>query len=236
MSGSLVREPVGVVGCITPWNFPLMQAVVKVAPALAAGCSVVLKPSPLASLTCVLLGEVAQEAGLPPGALNIVTGGPPGPPNLGGKAAAAAAAVRDGDGDGVEEDPFAHLIGRYNAQAPAEAGGGRGSGNSSLDGLDGDATGVRLARHPGIDKLSFTGSGATGAALLSDGAGLLRPTGLELGGKGAMLLLGDVGLAGGAVLDAAVDWAMVGIFLCSGQVCSATSRIIVDEVGDSLSM
>ncbi|CAL1149169.1 unnamed protein product [Cladocopium goreaui] len=70
-------EPLGVIGCITPWNFPLMQAVLKVAPALAAGCSVVLKPSPLASLTCCALGELVAAAGAPPGALNVITGGPP---------------------------------------------------------------------------------------------------------------------------------------------------------------
>ena len=71
------KEPVGVVGCITPWNFPLMQAVNKVAPALAAGCTIVLKPSPLASITTVLLGELSIEAGVPAGVVNIVTGGPP---------------------------------------------------------------------------------------------------------------------------------------------------------------
>ena len=71
------KEPFGVIGCITPWNYPLMQAVNKVAPALAAGCTVVLKPSPLASITNVLLGELAIEAGVPAGVLNVVTGGPP---------------------------------------------------------------------------------------------------------------------------------------------------------------
>ena len=173
VSASLLREPIGVVGCITPWNFPLMQAVVKVAPALAAGCSVVLKPSPLASLTCILLGELARDADLPPGALNIVTGGP---------------------------------LNSNDVGPPGEV-----------------ATGVALAEHRGLDKLSFTGSGATGKELLQVGAGLLRPTGLELGGKGAMIIFDD------ADISSAVDWAMIGIFLCSGQVCSATSRILVDE-------
>jgi betaine-aldehyde dehydrogenase len=70
----LVREPVGVVGCITPWNFPLHQAVLKVAPALAAGCTVVLKPSEVAPLTAYLLAEVIDEAGLPPGVFNLVSG------------------------------------------------------------------------------------------------------------------------------------------------------------------
>lgn len=170
VEGRLLREPVGVVGMITPWNFPLMQAVVKVAPALAAGCSMVLKPSPLSSMTCLMMGELARDAGLPPGALNIITGGPPGPTNSGG-----------------------------------------------------ESCGVALGKHPGLDKMSFTGSGPTGTALLHEGANLLRPTGLELGGKGAMVILDD------ADMDTIVDWAMVGIFLCSGQVCSATSRIIIDE-------
>lgn len=76
-AASLAKEAIGVVGCITPWNYPLMQAVLKVAPALAAGCTVVLKPAPNASLACVALGQLAADAGLPSGALNIVTGGPP---------------------------------------------------------------------------------------------------------------------------------------------------------------
>ena len=170
VEGRLLREPVGVVGMITPWNFPLMQAVVKVAPALAAGCSMILKPSPLSSMTCLMMGDLAREAGAPPGTLNIITGGPPGPTNN-----------------------------------------------------DGESCGVALGKHPGLDKMSFTGSGPTGTALLHEGAKLLRPTGLELGGKGAMLILDD------ADMDTVVDWAMIGIFYCTGQVCSATSRVIVDE-------
>ena len=159
----LRREPLGVVGAITPWNFPLAQAVVKVAPALAAGCAVVLKPSPLASLTSLALAQLAVKANLPRGALNVITGGPP----------------------------------------------------------DGDA-GEALGRHPGIDKLSFTGSGTAGSALLASGAPLLRSTALELGGKGCMVVCAD------ADIDDAVDWALAGCFICSGQVCSATSRIVVD--------
>ena len=170
VEGRLLREPVGVVGMITPWNFPLMQAVVKVAPALAAGCSMILKPSPLSSMTCLMMGDLARDAGAPPGALNIITGGPPGPTND-----------------------------------------------------DGESCGVALGRHKGLDKMSFTGSGPTGTALLHEGANLLRPTGLELGGKGAMVILDD------ADMDTVVDWAMIGIFYCTGQVCSATSRVVIDE-------
>jgi len=158
----LMKEPEGVVACVTPWNFPLMQAVFKVAPALAAGCTVILKPSPWASLTCVMLGEVARDAGLPPGAINIITGGPPG-------------------GD----------------------------------------SGQHLVEHPLVDKLSFTGSGPTGKHLLHCSADLLRPTVLELGGKSSMIVFED------ADMDSVVDWIMVGIFMCTGQVCSATSRLVV---------
>ena len=85
----VVPHPVGLVGAVTPWNYPLMQAVVKVAPALATGCAVLLKPSPLASLTCEKLGELGAQAGLPEGALAVVTGGPPG-----GAADGAAALVQ----------------------------------------------------------------------------------------------------------------------------------------------
>jgi betaine-aldehyde dehydrogenase len=124
----------------------------------------VLKPSPWASLTCVMLGDVAKEAGAPPGALNVITGGPPG------------------------SDSGEHLV-----------------------------------THSGIDYLSFTGSGRTGQHLLHASADKLRPSGLELGGKGAMIVFPD------ADLNSVVDWAMCGIFICTGQVCSATSRLIVHE-------
>eukprot|EP00041_Stephanoeca_diplocostata_P030638 m.933384 g.933384 ORF g.933384 m.933384 type:complete len:361 (+) comp23795_c0_seq46:132-1214(+) len=151
----IVPEPLGVIGCITPWNYPLMQSVNKVAPALAAGCTLVLKPSPLASLTSVKLAELAHSVGVPAGAFNLVTGGPP----------------------------------------LADAGGSE-----------------TLATHPLLDKLSFTGSGTTGKYLLHASADNLRPTSLELGGKGAIVVFDDVDM------DAAIDWVMVGIFLCAGQV------------------
>jgi len=151
----VVCAPAGVVGAITPWNYPLMQACVKVAPALATGCSVLLKPSPLASLTCLELGKMAVGAGVPEGALSVLTGGPP-------------VGVADGA--------------------------------------------ARLASHPALDFLSFTGSSGAGRTLLHASAEQLRRTSLELGGKGAILVFED------ADLDAAVDWAMVGIFMASGQV------------------
>lgn len=130
----------------------------------AAGCAVVVKPSPWASLTTLLLAELAAEAGLPPGAVNVITGGPPG-------------------------------------------------------GVAGEV----LAADPQLDKLSFTGSGRAGRHLLHASADALRPTSLELGGKGALIVFED------ADLDAALDWALCGIFLCTGQVCSATSRLLLQE-------
>lgn len=154
----VVKEPVGVVGCITPWNYPLMQAVVKVAPAIASGSTVVLKPSPYASWTCMRLGAIIAEAGAPPGLLNVLTG-----------------------------------------------------------------NGAELGVASGMDKLSFTGSGATGAKLLHASADMLRPTSLELGGKGAMVIFEDVNL------DSVVDWALLGVFFNAGQVCSATSRLIIHK-------
>ncbi|CAJ1372425.1 unnamed protein product [Effrenium voratum] len=164
-------EPLGVVGCITPWNFPLMQAVLKVAPALAAGCAVILKPSPLASLTCCALGELVAAAGAPPGALNVITGGPP----------------------------------------------------EALEG--GGSTGQYLIDHASLDKVSFTGSGMAGQKMLEASASKLRPTCLELGGKSAFVIFEDAG----EYLDAVVDWVLVGIFQCTGQVCSATSRVLIHE-------
>lgn len=166
-----VQEPLGVVGCVTPWNYPLMQAVMKVAPALAAGCSIVLKPSPLASLTCCALGEIVEKAGVPPGGLNVITGGPPETLNCG------------------------------------------------------SSTGQALIDHPLLDKVSFTGSGLAGQKMLQASVSQLRPTSLELGGKSAFVIFDDAE----EYLDAVVDWVQVGIFSCTGQVCSATSRVIVHK-------
>jgi len=168
-SARVEHEPVGVVGCITPWNYPLMQAVLKIAPALVSGCAIVLKPSPLASLTCCAFGELAAAAGAPPGALNVITGGPP------------------------------------------------------QELADGGSTGQALIDHALLDKVSFTGSGMAGQRMLEASARRLRPTSLELGGKSAFVVFEDAQ----EYLDAVVDWVMVGIFSCTGQVCSATSRLIV---------
>ncbi|KAL6997226.1 Aminoaldehyde dehydrogenase 2, peroxisomal [Sarracenia purpurea var. burkii] len=158
----VLKEPIGVVGLITPWNYPLLMAAWKVAPALAAGCAAILKPSELASITCLELAEVCKEAGLPPGVINILTG-------LGPEA------------------------------------------------------GAPLASHPHVDKIAFTGSTATGSKIMSSAAQIVKPVTLELGGKSPILVFEDVDL------DKAAEWTMFGCFWTNGQICSATSRLLVQE-------
>lgn len=157
-----LREPVGVVAAIVPWNFPLLLASWKVAPALAAGNTVVLKPAPWTPLTALRLAELAEQAGLPAGALNVLTG-----------------STRE--------------LGRA------------------------------LVLHPGVDKVAFTGSTATGQQILRDAAGTLKQVTLELGGKSPNIILAD------ADLDAAVKGATIGIFYGKGEVCAAGSRILVEK-------
>jgi acyl-CoA reductase-like NAD-dependent aldehyde dehydrogenase len=157
--GLLAREPVGVVGAIVPWNAPAMLAALKVAPALAAGCTVVLKASPEAPGHALLLAEIADAIGLPAGALNVVTAD----------------------------------------RAASEA----------------------LVRDPRVDKISFTGSTATGCAIASVlGERMARYT-MELGGKSAAIVLDDydVATAAGAIARRAPDM--------TGQVCAALTRVIV---------
>jgi betaine-aldehyde dehydrogenase len=156
------HEPVGVAGQIIPWNYPLLMAAWKLAPALAAGATCVLKPSELTSLSALELGMSADRIGLPAGVLNIVPG-------------------------------FGYEAGHA------------------------------LARHPGVDKLAFTGSVPTGSKIMSAAAADIRNISLELGGKSACIVFDD------ADLDAAVEWIMLGIFYNQGQVCSATSRLLVEE-------
>lgn len=154
------KEPVGVVGAIVPWNSPLVLTAMNLAPALAAGCSVVLKPAENTSLTALRLGELVLEAGLPPGVLNIVTG--------------------------------------YGADA-----------------------GAALAAHGDVDKISFTGSTATGRAIIDAAKGNLKKVSLELGGKSPVIVCAD------ADLDAAIPGAANAIFFNAGQVCVAGSRLYV---------
>ncbi|WP_433207281.1 aldehyde dehydrogenase family protein [Nocardia sp. CA-107356] len=153
------REPVGVCGQIVPWNFPLVMAVWKIAPALAAGCTVVLKPAEQTPLTAIRLGQLALEAGIPPGVLNVVAG----------------------DGE----------------------------------------TGKALVAHPGVDKIAFTGSTAVGRAIAERAGRDLKSVTLELGGKSPLVVMPD------ADLDTVVKRAFAGIYFNSGQVCSASSRLLV---------
>tara|TARA_A100001391_G_scaffold130111_6_gene89494 strand:- start:62713 stop:64227 length:1515 start_codon:yes stop_codon:yes gene_type:complete len=156
------REPVGVVGAIVPWNFPFVMAVAKIAPALAAGCTVVLKPAEQTPLSAVILAELIAEAGFPEGAVNIVTGF--------GKTAGAA-----------------------------------------------------LVEHPLVDKISFTGSTATGKGIVHACTGNLKRVTLELGGKSPVVIFAD------ADLEQAIPGTAMGIFGNAGQVCAAGSRLFVHE-------
>jgi acyl-CoA reductase-like NAD-dependent aldehyde dehydrogenase len=155
------KEPVGVCGQIIPWNFPLLTAVHKIGPALAAGCTVVLKPAEQTPLTALRLGELALEAGFPAGVLNVLPG------------------------DG--------------------------------------STGAAIVRHPGIDKISFTGSTPVGREIGATAGGLLKRVTLELGGKGPNIVLPD------ADVSAAVRGAYLAGYFNSGQVCQAGSRLFVHE-------
>jgi aldehyde dehydrogenase (NAD+) len=157
-----VREPVGVVAAIVPWNFPLMIGMWKIAPALACGCTLVVKPAELTSLSALRLAELALEAGVPEGVLNIVTG-------------------------------------------------------------EGSVVGEALVNHPDVDKVTFTGSPGVGRRIMKGAAGNFKRVTLELGGKSANVIFAD------ANIDAAVRAASSGIFFNSGQVCSAGSRILVQD-------
>jgi aldehyde dehydrogenase (NAD+) len=155
------KEPVGVCAQIIPWNFPLLMAAWKLAPALAAGCTVVLKPAEQTPLTALRLGELMVEAGVPEGVVNIVTG------------------------DG--------------------------------------ATGALLVEHPGVDKVSFTGSTAVGREIGSKAGAQIKRVTLELGGKSPNIILPD------ADIDAAVEGSYQAIYYNSGQSCNAGSRLYVPK-------
>ncbi len=157
-----LREPMGVVAAITPWNFPIIQAMWKIAPALACGNAVVLKPASNTALTALKFAELASETGLPAGALNVV----PGP---------------------------------------------------------GSQVGRRLVEHPGVAKVSFTGSTEVGKSLMKDAAETVKRVTLELGGKSPNIVFAD------ADLDAAVKGAYNGIFYGKGEVCAAGSRLFIEK-------
>ena len=166
IGGSLLfyslKEPVGVAGQIVPWNYPLMMTTWKLAPALAAGCTVVLKPDPATPLTALRLAELAGEAGFPPGVINIVPG-------------------------------------------------------------DGPSTGAYLVRHPGIDKVAFTGSTATGGEIMRLASDPIKRLTLELGGKSPNLVFADANLAD------AIPSSVWSILYSAGQSCEARSRVLVEK-------
>ncbi|MGO9103139.1 MAG: aldehyde dehydrogenase [Mycobacterium sp.] len=174
LAGGTVRVrqlPVGVVGAIIPWNTPLFIAALKLGPALAAGCTVVLKPAPDAPLSTAVLTEAIEEAGLPDGVVNIVNGGA--------------------------------------------------------------GTGQALATHPGVDKISFTGSTAVGTQIAAACGAQMRRCSTELGGKSAAIVLND------APLSSTVAGLVTGVMANNGQLCAALTRILLprsryDEFVDAL--
>ncbi|WML52373.1 aldehyde dehydrogenase family protein [Neobacillus sp. PS3-12] len=162
MQAMVVREPVGVCGLIVPWNFPLLMSVWKLAPALAAGNTVVFKPSEVTPVTPKKLFEIFEEVGLPKGAANMVMGAGP-------------------------------------------------------------VVGNEIASHPEVDMVSFTGGTKTGKHIMKTAADTMKKVSLELGGKSPNIIFAD------ADFETAVDYALFGIYAGSGQVCSAGSRILVEE-------
>lgn len=161
MMSYTLRQPVGVVGAITPWNTPLPMMIWKLGPVLATGSTLVHKPAEQASLSALMVARLCLEAGVPPGVVNVITG------------------------DG--------------------------------------STGSALARHPGVDKVAFTGSVRTGQEIVRASAENFKRLTLELGGKSPNIVFAD------ANLDLAAAGAAVSIFGNSGQVCVAGSRLLVQR-------
>lgn len=162
MQAMVVREPVGVCGLIVPWNFPLLMSVWKIAPALAAGNTIVFKPSEVTPVTPTKLFEIFEEVGLPKGVANMVMGAGP-------------------------------------------------------------VVGNEIASHPEVDMVSFTGGTKTGKHIMKTAADTMKKVSLELGGKSPNIIFAD------ADFETAVDYALFGIYCGAGQVCSAGSRILVEE-------
>ena len=156
-----LREPVGVCAGIIPWNYPMIMAAWKTAPALAFGNALILKPAEQTPLTALRLGEIAQEAGVPKGVFQVLTGA--------------------------------------------------------------GETGAALVEHPGVDKVSFTGSTEVGREIMRNAAGTLKKVTLELGGKSPNIVLAD------ADLGNAAGGSMYGVFLNSGQTCTAATRLLVES-------
>jgi len=166
IGGSLLfyslKEPVGVCGQIVPWNYPLMMTTWKLAPALAAGCTIVLKPDSATPLSALRMAELATEAGFPPGTINVVPG--PGP-----------------------------------------------------------SVGAHIVRHPGIEKIAFTGSTATGAEIMRLASDGIKRLILELGGKSPNIVFAD------ANLEDAIPSSVWAIYYSAGQSCEARSRVLVER-------
>jgi aldehyde dehydrogenase (NAD+) len=156
------REPVGVVGQIIPWNFPMLMTAWKWGPALATGCTIVMKPAEQTPLTCLRLARLAQKVGFPDGVINVVPG--------------------------------------Y-----------------------GPTAGAAIVKHPGVDKVAFTGEHRTAQIIMRDAAATLKRLTFELGGKSPNIVFAD------ADLDAAVAGAHVGLYLNQGQCCCAGSRLFVED-------
>ncbi|MEU4685492.1 aldehyde dehydrogenase family protein [Streptomyces xinghaiensis] len=158
----VVHEPVGVCSLIAPWNYPLLQVSWKVAPALAAGNTVVIKPSEITPLTTIRLVELLEEAGAPAGVVNLVLG-------------------------------------------------------------PGGTVGAALVEDPRVDLVSFTGGLETGRQIMRSAAGTVKNIALELGGKNPNIVFAD------ADFEAAIDYALMAVFFHAGQVCSAGTRLIVED-------
>ncbi|HEX6146368.1 MAG TPA: aldehyde dehydrogenase family protein [Acidimicrobiia bacterium] len=158
----VIKEPVGVAALITPWNYPILMASQKVAPALAAGCTAILKPAEQTPLTALELARILEEAGAPPGVFNLLTG-------------------------------------------------------------FGPEAGAPLVAHPGVDKVSFTGSVEVGKIISRSASDTLKRVTLELGGKSPNLIFADADFA------SAVEGTCAGIFANAGEICSAGSRVLVDK-------
>lgn len=158
----VVREPIGVCAMIVPWNYPLLMAIWKIAPAIAAGNTVVFKPSEITPLTAIKLFELISEVGFPKGVINLVLG-------------------------------------------------------------DGPSVGDELAKNRDVEKIAFTGGTATGRSIMKAATSNLKKISLELGGKSPNIVFAD------ADFETAVDYALFGIFCNQGQVCSAGSRLLLEE-------
>ncbi|WP_394235989.1 aldehyde dehydrogenase family protein [Niallia oryzisoli] len=158
----VVREAIGVVGIIVPWNYPLVMANQKIAAALAAGCTVIVKPAQQTPLSVIRLFEIIDEVGFPPGVVNLVLG-------------------------------------------------------------SGSKVGSELVSNPDVDKISFTGGTDTGIMLMKSAADTVKNISLELGGKSPNIVFAD------ADFETAVTYALDAIFANQGQVCSAGSRLVLEE-------